>query len=530
VTLDAMDADLVFRWAAEGKLPTLSHLGDEGASARLISIADDFPDGTIPTINTGCYPGTHGRYNWRVVAPGTYAMRLAPDRTLRLPYWQVGRRQTGARLVLVDVQSAPLIREEGVTQVTGWGQRAAQRHESWPPELFDQLVSRHGRPPQWLDDDLVQRSPRAEKRYFRTIERVAKQRPLLLRELLASRPWDLFLASFHEAHNGGHVFHRYLDQSSWAYDPGRVAASGALLKIYRLVDAGLGRVLDAAPADATVVVYAGHGFRANTNGLRALPHMLERLGYVVPARAAPLPRFLNLVADRVPWSVRRYVNRRLPKETQRRALERMWAESVDWTRTRAVAETAFGVSFVRVNLRGREPDGIVEPGRDHAEVCDAITSDLLELTIPRTGARAVESVRRIDSLFDGPKVGQLPDLLVRWSADELVDELHHPRAGTVREALHDLIPSEHAPRGFVLARGPGIRAGARSEGAEVDIAPTLLYLMGSEIPNDMDGDVLEGLIDPVELMARPPRRAALDWADDPWSYGVGRSNGHSAIS
>jgi predicted AlkP superfamily phosphohydrolase/phosphomutase len=230
-----------------------------------------------------------------------------------------------------------------------------------------------------------------------------------------------------------------------------------------------------------------------------------------------VPRALNAVAERVPWSVRRHVNRRLSPELQRRALERMWAESVDWPRTRAVAETAFGLGWVRINLRGREPQGTVASGREYGELCAELAAELEALTIVRTGGPAVASVRRMDAVLEGPRVGELPDLIVRFSETELVDAVAHPRAGVVRESRADLTTAEHGARGFVLARGPRIRPGHVTGGSIVDLAPTILHLLGAEIPVDMDGGVLEPLLRPDLLEAEPPRRAPLEWSNDPWA-------------
>ncbi len=161
----------MFAWAREGKLPTLNRLMQEGATARLQSIGDYFPDAIWPTINTGCLPGKHGHYNFRCLRPGTYSMMLAPDEAYLQPFWELMRSRVDgdepSRLMVFDVQRSTLLREEGVTQVIGWGQRAAQRFESWPPELLDNLATRYERPPRWLDDDVVRRSARAEERYLR---------------------------------------------------------------------------------------------------------------------------------------------------------------------------------------------------------------------------------------------------------------------------------------------------------------------------------------------------------------------------
>jgi predicted AlkP superfamily phosphohydrolase/phosphomutase len=125
----------------------------------------------------------------------------------------------------------------------------------------------------------------------------------------------------------------------------------------------------------------------------------------------------------------------------------------------------------------------------------------------------------MDAMLSGPSVGELPDLVVRFSETELVDAVSHPRAGVVHESRNDLTSAEHDARGFVLARGPRIRPGVVRGGSIVDLAPTILYLTGTEVPADMDGAVLESLLEPGLLAAEPPRRSALEWSNDPWARG-----------
>jgi predicted AlkP superfamily phosphohydrolase/phosphomutase len=522
VSLDAASATHALQWASEGKLPTLGRLMQEGATARLRSIADHFPDAIWPTINTGCLPGKHGHYNFRCFRPGTYSMTLAPDRSYRRPFWELMRRNPDGgeplRLIVFDVQRSSLLAEDGVTQVIGWGQRAAQRFESWPPELLDDLVERYGRPPRWLDDDVVRRSARAEGRYLRTVLRMAAARSALLRDLLRERAWDFCLASYHETHNGGHVFFRYLEPGTWAYDERRATRfGGALLQIYQAVDRGLGELLGSVPDGTDVVVFAGQSLRLNTNGLFLLPRVLIALGYQVPADAPLLTRALNAAATHVPWSIRRHLNRRLSPEAGRRALERMWREATDWPRTRAVAETAYGQSWVRVNLRGREPQGTVKPGPEYDALCEEISAELRALVAADSGEPVVAEVLPLASLIEGPCVGEMPDLLVRWTDDRLVRAVRHPRTGVIRESMHDFVATEHGADAFLVAAGPRIRRGATGDGGHiVDIAPTLLHLMGCRIPEDMDGNVLTSLLEPDELARRPVRQEPMDWSDDPW--------------
>ena len=57
-----------------------------------------------------------------------------------------------------------------------------------------------------------------------------------------------------------------------------------------------------------------------------------------------------------------------------------------------------------------------------------------------------------------------------------------------------------------LGRGPALKAAAEVANAQlIDLAPTLLYLLGSPVPEDMDGKVLTSAFRPEFLTAHPVR-------------------------
>ena len=199
---------------------------------------------------------------------------------------------------------------------------------------------------------------------------------------------------------------------------------------------------------------------------------------------------------------------------------------MDWSRTRAYSEELRG--NIWINLAGRDPHGIVEPGAEYEAVRDRVVAELAELTDPATGRRLVNRVWRREEWFSGPYVERIPDLLVE--AD--YPDIFRPR-GKYRgaEPVRHLTVAEmrrrvsgcHRAEGIFIARGAGIRAGAALPPVEItDVAPTILYLLGEPIPNWMDGRVLAEMLEPETLAARPdPRGQAgpnvVDSADTEYS-------------
>ncbi|MGH2956599.1 MAG: alkaline phosphatase family protein [Solirubrobacterales bacterium] len=516
VGLDSADRGLLFEWAREGELPALAGLMETGSTARLRSVAELLPESVWPTVFTGCGPGRNGHYNHRCVRPGTYSLVPSPGRTYKRPLWELVSER-GGRALLLDVAYTDPVPSERVVQVAGWGLRGALKPRSWPPELLGSLQARHGAYARGLEEH-YERSKRAERRHLRESIRMAGRRTQIALELMATNDWDLTVIDYWEPHNAGHVFHPYLD--------GPVATRGdrgfarALLDVYRAVDEGLGRLLEAAAPETDVIALSPYGLRRNRIGDRILPRVLTGLGYTVERPVPPLVRAAHLARSAFPNSIRRQVNERLPIDARMRLMERMWAEPVDWSRTRAVAEAEIGHGWIRINLRGREPQGTVDPGAEYEELCEEIGFELCSLTDGETGKPIVAAVERSSDLLGGEHVAELPDLLVRWREGPFVRSARHPRLGLIKGDVHDVPMTEHSGEGFAIAAGPRMRSGADLDGAEIaDLGATLAYLLGCPVPEDMDGRVLTELIEPRALAVAPPTREAIDWFDERWGSG-----------
>ena len=170
------------------------------------------------------------------------------------------------------------------------------------------------------------------------------------------------------------------------------------------------------------------------------------------------------------------------------------SSSIDWEGTKAFAYGAYG--NIWINLKGREANGIVEPSELHA-LEDYICAELLKLT-DNKGQQVVEKVYKKEELYRGDFTDRAPDLIVRW-----VDYAYHSRQRFGEEEKEIFMDAQKMPLtnlemngfhkmdGIFIAKGAGIRKGVEITGAEIiDMSPTILYMMGLPIPEDMDGKVL----------------------------------------
>ena len=173
----------------------------------------------------------------------------------------------------------------------------------------------------------------------------------------------------------------------------------------------------------------------------------------------------------------------MPSAVNRALVSRLYFQGMDWTQTRAFAIPGETQGLVRLNLRGREREGIVEPV-DAPGLLDEISEGLATFTDP-DGTPAVASCERLQERWPGgTRVDQLPDLLVRWT-QTVADRIHSlssPAFGTVsRPGVGTGWPGNHCDEAWalLLPGSSGIREPVQPPRV-VDIAATVCEIVGAD--------------------------------------------------
>jgi predicted AlkP superfamily phosphohydrolase/phosphomutase len=142
---------------------------------------------------------------------------------------------------------------------------------------------------------------------------------------------------------------------------------------------------------------------------------------------------------------------------------------------RAFALPSFYDGRVRVNVRGREDHGLVDPD-DYAATCDELEELVRSCVSPWNGAPAVTDVERPggDDPFSVGSSGA--DLVVVWGPG--VFALDHPHLGLIGPVPYRRTGGHTGPYGFASVTGPGVTAGDHGIVSSFDVAPTVLDLAG----------------------------------------------------
>ena len=296
-----------------------------------------------------------------------------------------------------------------------------------------------------------------------------------------------------------------MDPSSPLHDGDRSGLGDTVQKTYQAIDREIGEMLEIAGESTRTFVFAPHGMGPLSHASWNLNEILDRLGYglpVGPSKAEHKPRRgkinpWRIVKAVVPSRLQYAIKDRLPKSLQDQLLFRWYsgAETLSGRRAFAVPNNEV-TGAIRIGVRGRDRDGLVEPGEEYRNLCKEITDALVELTDPSTGRTVVKNVIPLHKICDGPFTDGLPDLAVLWDSTFRWNSLSSPRLGTLRIQRQDNRSGSHTPQSFLLATGRGVPSGVELEGLSTyDIAPTVLASAGVEIPPHLDGKpfALEGV-------------------------------------
>jgi predicted AlkP superfamily phosphohydrolase/phosphomutase len=160
---------------------------------------------------------------------------------------------------------------------------------------------------------------------------------------------------------------------------------------------------------------------------------------------------------------------------------------IDWPNTRVWADGGY-YSRIFLNVRGREPEGTIDPA-DYESVRDELI-EKLEALGDESGASIGTRVFRPEQLYHTVN-GVAPDLIcyfgnLTWRSIGSIGD------GRIHVRENDTGPDDanHAKFGIFIMDGPGMPDTPPAGATLFDVAPTVLRLLGQPIPADMQGHSL----------------------------------------
>lgn len=512
IGLDAADPDLVEKWSREGYLPTMTSLMTQGSWGRLASPAEISTGPAWPSFFASISPARQARFFYRQLKTGTYRIHKKYANEIgATPFW-LRLNKAGKRVAIIDVPKTYPIEGINGIQIVGWGVHSPSwKMSSYPSGLIKEVLSRFGTYSVPNCDEFHLKNTSQYKKFYEKLISGAKQKGLLSEYFLTQQDWDLFLTVFGEPHCAGHHLWHLIDKHHPDYKPEIGKVLGNVMRdIYSTIDSTISKLVNTAP-ESTFIIFSPHGMGPNYGGTHLLPEVLRRLGMVVTAERDSkglFTRFSNYIwsgwlstirdksIEMAPLEITKMARQMLPQKIWDNLTCHLLDAGNDWRWSRAFCIPGDFPGAIRINLKGREPNGLVEPRNEYDVLCDELIKELENLQNPDTGKMAVSEAVRIDRLYQGEYIWELPDIIVKWTGDAPIRALYSPRIGTVIGENPDKRSGEDRSHGFFIAYGTHIARGKFVQYADlIDIAPTITYLMGEPVPQDIDGKVLLDIID-----------------------------------
>jgi predicted AlkP superfamily phosphohydrolase/phosphomutase len=491
--LDGATWEIITPMVDQGHLPNLGRLMARGAWGVLKSSMPPISPVAWTSLVTGVNPGRHGIHDFVIRDPEKEGVDMkflcGGDRRCDA-VWRF-LTLAGRTSVALNIPMTFPPEEIKGAMVSGMDAPEMTRF-TFPESLGDRIRERFPdyaiEPPSILSEHR-NRTPRETIEAFEGV--IAQKRDLAL-WLMGEIDWDFFMVVFESLDRAQHLFTRDYDWSPGSCEP---PDREIVPSLYRAMDKAVGDLLDAVDDTTGVLVVSDHGFHPARWSVLLNAWLISR-GYMVlkDSHELRMKRYKGLakewLKERLPAEVVRLIQHRWRKNGAGSYRYASLYQDVDWERTQVYSE-------------GPAPKLFINPRRVRgAAARDALVRDLIaelkDLKDPLGSDTIFKTVARREEFYHGPFAHEAADILLELNRGFLLKHYHTEtflRNQAFLESL-DTPGGEHHRDGILIASGPGIRAGKLDAPAEiVDVVPTVLYLMGERIPDNLDGKVLSSIIE-----------------------------------
>jgi predicted AlkP superfamily phosphohydrolase/phosphomutase len=500
---DSLDLLLVERWAARGLLPFFESMLRNSSLVRLSSVGRVLQGALWPSLLSGRSAGHHGTFYRTQLTSGTYNLdQVGADHSSLDPYY--GQLDAnGIRCAIVDIPCDIPIKGFNGLQIVDWlTEFQFWRFATQPTSLKREIENRHGALKESGGYGPTADSLEGHRLLRQRLEKSILMKSKLTKGLLERNDIDHVFVVFAEAHKAGHFLWKYMDSAHPDHAEAEPYLRDSLLGIYQLLDKQLAELSDQLTHRDNLIIFSDHGMQANYRGDHFIDTILKRLGLFglesasTPDAVSTQMSGTHMLRGGVRSVPRALVKGIAPEFIEQRLRRHFGAAArVDWSQTRVFLLPTDRNSYLRVNLEGREPEGIVGRGKEYAELLTFIEREFHALVNEETGKPAVEAVFRVHELFPGPRVDDLPDIAILWSSDAPINAVRSPRLGRIEIRVREDRSGNHRTEGFLLARGPGICAPVHGlHGDILQIPATMLALHGIPCPDHYEMPPLSDLL------------------------------------
>jgi predicted AlkP superfamily phosphohydrolase/phosphomutase len=474
---DGVDWKVLRPMLDAGELPTLAAMIERGAHGDCLSTVPSHSWTAWPSFMTGLNPAGHGVFDILEHKPGVSKRLPITFRSIKAPtifedFSRAGKTSLALNIPLTF--PTPAI----TGKVVAGGVLPASRSYTYPAELQAELDEKAPFPINGMSWTTFRNRPEA---FLDEAAAITAKRQKTFEYLLDTTEWDFGVLVFVSTDRIQHCLMQYIAPEHPEYSHLKDSPVATKTRaVYRQLDDGLARLLERTNDDDLVIFMSDHGHQPCTRAC-TMDRILKSLGYLEFGRG-------SFAFNLIRWGPGRRIARRIYDLLKLHGKISIPASPIEWSKTRvytSVVSTGEGVS---VNLKGREPNGIVDAD-DYEKVREDVATELAEFRDPDTGAAPIRKIYRKEEVMKGGFLDTAPDLLLVPAHGY---SLTHART-MVEDA--DWLSGDHRLEGVIVATGPEVARGPLTETAElIDLGPTSMAALGVPSGIPRDGNVLPSLV------------------------------------
>lgn len=504
IGLDGAEPMIVDALVRKGRLPNISKIIKRSVYGSLKSTFPAASSIAWTSFMTGKNPGKHGVFGFVERKLGTYNTRIVSSLSIHgKTLWEI-LSEAGRKVVVMNMPvTYPPKRVNGIL-ISGLIAPMESISKNFTyPESLGQILIKQGYKVE--PDPLMYQSIDA---YTEEVFNAMKARAKLALALYCQHKPNFFIVVFVSADRLQHYLWKYMDENHPAYNPKDAEKYGDIIyKCYEKLDATIGGFLQMLDNDTVLILMSDHGFGPAYKKVSIINFLIkERLLTIRWSWKTILLQFgiTDTAIYHFLGKLRMFNKlRKIIHSNVKNTLQGLQPrKEINWLKTKAY--TIDGKS-IYINLKRREPDGVVSPDLEYERMRREIIKRLYRLVDPETGNQVVEKVFKKEEIYFGPHVERAPDLIAKFKRTYRHSTKLEPHLPVI--AQEDWYSGVHhdCEDAFYSISGEGLSKGKYDNIAILDVPAIILYLMGLPIPKDMDGKVLTEIFEPEILKMYPVR-------------------------
>lgn len=479
--IDACDWNFCQDFIAKGLMPNLNKLMSD-ASYGVLKDEDSICElGLFNIMFSGQSREEIGYFDFRQVIPGTYKIKhdVEGEDFGADPFW-AKYKDTDKKICVLDVYDARIVDDVDGVQLAHWTVNNMKRNtivipktlEDKYPELKTQLI----------ENQLVPATDTENIKIYNNLLKRLNQKLETYSKIIQSDNFDFIAIGFGEAHCAGHQFFDYLNLSEENIkDKNKLILSKSIETIYQKIDFLIGEFISILPKNSNIVVLSNVGMSSLYPFENFINQVSSTLGYQIFKKGTFIQSIspINLIKKTLPLKFK-YKLRRLfvSKKSQDQGLSDMFEYGTDWTKTKLFAYPSMFNLYLRVNLKGREEQGIVEL-KDYDEFVDKVCNELKGFIDDDTKLPIFKEIIKAKGVFSNEIPNNNPDIFASFCSSGLpVKSISHKDGYRITQDENFFFrSSEHSEYGFFIGKGPDISQKGELKNVKFrDIAPNLINL------------------------------------------------------